>query len=260
MNFYAFHLGDYVSATAHLTWDEDMAYRRLLDAYYSREAPIPLDQRQAYRLARASTQEQREAVDSVLQEFFEETESGWLHSRCESEIHAVAGKRDKASQSAKARWRKANAMPTQCEVTADAMRTESERNANASENPCERIENGCEGNAPIPTPIPNKSKELAAVVTAPKPRRKTKSALPTPFLLSTDMAKWARERAPRADLNLETEKFCNHWRAKGETRADWHATWRNWMLNAQQFAGRRQRPIAEPDFEDTSWANDLGPL
>ncbi len=100
----------------------------------------------------------------------------------------------------------------------------------------------------------------AAVVTAPKPKRKTKSALPNPFLLSTDMAKWARERAPAADLNLETEKFCNHWRAKGETRADWHATWRNWMLNAQQFAGRRQRPIAEPDFEDTSWANDLGPL
>lgn len=100
----------------------------------------------------------------------------------------------------------------------------------------------------------------AAADAAPKPKRKTKSALPSPFLLSTDMAKWARERAPRADLNLETEKFCNHWRAKGETRADWHATWRNWMLNAQQFAGRRQLPIAEPDFEDTSWANDLGPL
>lgn len=100
MNFYAFHLGDYVSATAHLTWDEDMAYRRLLDAYYSREAPIPLDQRQAYRLARASTQEQRESVDSVLQEFFEETESGWFHARCEAEIHAVAGKREKARAAA----------------------------------------------------------------------------------------------------------------------------------------------------------------
>lgn len=143
MNFYAFHLGDYVSATAHLTWDEDMAYRRLLDAYYSREAPIPTDQRQAYRLARASTEEQREAVDTVLAEFFEETESGWVHFRCEHEIHTVADKREKASQSAKARWSKANAKPTQ-----------SEGNANASETPCERIENECEGNAPIPIPTP----------------------------------------------------------------------------------------------------------
>jgi uncharacterized protein YdaU (DUF1376 family) len=153
MNFYAFHIGDYVSATAHLTWDEDMAYRRLLDSYYSREAPIPVDQRQAYRLARASTQEQREAVDSVLQEFFEETESGWFHARCESEIHAVAGKREKASQSAKARWRNANAMPTQ-----------SERNANAQETPCERIENECEGNAPIPTPNPIKDQKQKTLV------------------------------------------------------------------------------------------------
>lgn len=144
MNFYAFHLGDYMSATAHLSWDEDMAYRRLLDAYYSREAPLPVDQRQTYRLARAATQEQREAVDTVLQEFFEATENGWVHFRCESEIHAVAGKREKASQSAKARWSKANAVPTQ-----------SERNASASEKPCERIENTCDGNAPIPIPIPN---------------------------------------------------------------------------------------------------------
>lgn len=251
MNFYAFHLGDYVSATAHLTWDEDMAYRRLLDAYYSREAPIPLEQRQAYRLARASTQEQREAVDSVLQEFFEETESGWFHARCEAEIHAVAGKREKASQSAKARWRNANAKPAQCEG-----------NANASETPCERIENECEGNAPIPTPIPIKSIELAAVETAAKPKRKTKSAFPDSFLLTTEMAKWAREEAPSVNLNTETAKFCDHFRSKGELRADWPAGWRNWMRNAEKYEGERRgksKP-AEPDFDDISWAKDLGPL
>lgn len=101
----------------------------------------------------------------------------------------------------------------------------------------------------------------AAVVTAPKPKRKTKSALPTPFLLSTDMAKWARERAPSVDLNLETEKFCNHWRSKGETRADWLATWYNWMLRAQEYAKQpRQGKQSEPDFDDISWAKDLGPL
>ena len=165
MNFYAFHLGDYVSATAHLTWDEDMAYRRLLDAYYSREAPIPVEQRQAYRLARASTQEQREAVDSVLQEFFEKTEFGWFHARCEAEIHAVAGKREKASQSAKARWRNAGAMQSQ-----------SERKANAPETPCERIENECEGNAPIPTPTPKENQKHLSPPSADDQPAKKKSA------------------------------------------------------------------------------------
>ena len=137
MNYYPFHIGDYASATRHLTWDEDMAYRRLIDAYYTRETPIPLDTRQAYRLVMATTPEQREAVDTVLVEFFTETPDGWINNRCDEEIAAFRIKSEKASQSAQARWRNANAMQTQ-----------SERNANASTEPCERIETPCEGNAP----------------------------------------------------------------------------------------------------------------
>lgn len=41
MNFYEHHLGDYMRDTAHLSMIEDAAYRRLLDAYYIREAPLP---------------------------------------------------------------------------------------------------------------------------------------------------------------------------------------------------------------------------
>jgi uncharacterized protein YdaU (DUF1376 family) len=81
MNFYPFHIGDYASATRHLSWLEDAAYRRLLDMYYVREEPFPLDRRQVYRLVVASTTEQREAVDQVLAEFFTETEFGYLHDR-----------------------------------------------------------------------------------------------------------------------------------------------------------------------------------
>lgn len=31
MNYYPFHIGDYLTETAHLSWLEDCAYRRLLD-------------------------------------------------------------------------------------------------------------------------------------------------------------------------------------------------------------------------------------
>ena len=40
MNYYEHHLGDWAAATGHLTWDEDMAYTRLLRAYYHAERPI----------------------------------------------------------------------------------------------------------------------------------------------------------------------------------------------------------------------------
>ena len=131
MNFYPFHIGDYASATRHLTWEEDLAYRRLIDAYYTREEPIPLDKRQAYRLVCASTDEQREAVDSVLGEFFKETGQGYTHKRCDEEIAVKIAKSEKASRSAKARWdaeqnndeshseRIANALRTVCETVCE---------------------------------------------------------------------------------------------------------------------------------------------
>lgn len=95
MNFYAFNIGDYAGATRHLSWDEDMAYRRMLDAYYSREAPLPLDRRQVYRLVGASEDRQRGAVDAVLVEFFEERATGWHNSRADEEI-AKAGEKSEA--------------------------------------------------------------------------------------------------------------------------------------------------------------------
>lgn len=86
MNFYKHHIGDYATATAHLSWDEDMAYRRLLQVYYQHEKPIPLDKRAIYRLVRAQTKAQREAVDVVLAEFFDPQDDGWHNERADEEI------------------------------------------------------------------------------------------------------------------------------------------------------------------------------
>jgi uncharacterized protein YdaU (DUF1376 family) len=88
VNFYKHHLGDYDGATAHLDWFEDMAYTRLLRAYYRRESPIPLDVGAACRLVRAASPAQRKAVETVLAEFFERKEDGWYNKRADEEITA----------------------------------------------------------------------------------------------------------------------------------------------------------------------------
>jgi uncharacterized protein YdaU (DUF1376 family) len=90
MNYYPHHIGDYLTATAHLTWLEDAAYRRLLDVYYSREQPIPADVSQACRLVRAASKDEKRAVDTVLREFFQESAEGWCHGRCDEEIQKAA--------------------------------------------------------------------------------------------------------------------------------------------------------------------------
>lgn len=113
MNFYPHHIGDYLTATAHLSWMEDCAYRRLLDLYYSREQAIPGDVVQAARLCRATTKDERKAVETVLAEFFTLTERGWTHARCEEEIVKAAEAAERARQNGKRGGRPPKEKPTE---------------------------------------------------------------------------------------------------------------------------------------------------
>ena len=92
MNFYKHHIGDYDADTAHLSWLEDAAYRRLMCLYYRREQPIPADVAQACRLVRAASKAERDAVATVLREFFVLTDGGWRQDRCDGEIEAFSKK------------------------------------------------------------------------------------------------------------------------------------------------------------------------
>lgn len=112
MNFYPHHIGDYLTATAHLSWVEDCAYRRLLDLYYSREQAIPGDVVQAARLCRATSKEERKAVETVLTEFFTLTDKGWTHGRCEEEIEKAAEAAKRARQNGKRGGRPPKEKPT----------------------------------------------------------------------------------------------------------------------------------------------------
>jgi uncharacterized protein YdaU (DUF1376 family) len=109
LNYYPHHIGDYLRDTAHLTAAEDGIYRRLLDLYYASEKPLPLDTQWVCRLVRAHTDDEREAVGSVLKQFFEKYEDGWHNKRADEEIRkgkrrVKAARRDKREK----RWKTQN--------------------------------------------------------------------------------------------------------------------------------------------------------
>lgn len=82
MHYYKFNIGDYARSTRHLSNEEDLAYRRLLDMYYENEAPIPLETQWVARRIRVAS----DVVEIVLHDMFERTEDGWKHARCEADI------------------------------------------------------------------------------------------------------------------------------------------------------------------------------
>jgi len=119
MHYYQFNIGDYKSHTEHLSEMEDLTYRRLLDWYYLHETPIPLDLTETARQIRMRSHS--DCIASVLQEYFDRTDDGWVHHRADKEIAKTGEKSEKASASAKARWNKAkdaNALQTQSECNA----------------------------------------------------------------------------------------------------------------------------------------------
>lgn len=133
MNYYSHNIGDYAQATMHLSLIEDAVYSRLLRRYYAEEMPLVDDLAQLCRWVGARTEEEREAVEVVLKEFFELRDGYWHNNRADREIEAYHAKSTKAAQSAAKRWQpkqKPESKQQQSEGNTVAMRTHSERNAN----------------------------------------------------------------------------------------------------------------------------------
>ncbi len=228
MNYYEHHLGDYMRDTAHLSMLEDAAYRRLLDAYYVRERPLPIDEKECFKLARATTAAEKSSVRYVLQQFFELFQDGYRQSRADSEIARYKSKQEKAKRSANARWGKQ-------ERDANAMRTHSERNAHQTPDTRHHV---------IHNPPPPSGGGPPAV--NPKAAASRGSRLAADWVLPVEWADWVLSTLPgwtRSDVQREAEKFRDYWHAKAgrsAVKADWQATWRNWCRSdiAQRANGR----------------------
>jgi uncharacterized protein YdaU (DUF1376 family) len=222
LNYYPFHIGDYLSATRHLTWAEDAAFRRLLDVYYTTERPLPVELRAVYRLVVAGTDEQRAAVEAVLNEFFVPSAAGWVNGRADAEIEAMREKQQKQRDKANKRWHKPAAEPG----NASAMPRHAATDATAS-----AIDANAMPPTPTPTPTPVKEEESPRKRVQPIPRpddvaeqiwddwvqlRKGKKAA-----VSLTAVAEARTEADKAGLSLE--RFLAVWCARGSTglQADW---------------------------------------
>ena len=103
MNFFPFHIGDYAAHTKHLSLLEDLAYRRLLDLYYTNERALPTDPAKVARLI--GMREHLQEVSDVLSDFFLISEEGHTNKRCDREISKYQEKAERAVKANKSRWK-----------------------------------------------------------------------------------------------------------------------------------------------------------
>lgn len=115
MHYYQFSIGDYRAATAHLSNEEDLAYRRLLDMYYDTENKIPLDTQWVAKRLRLATQ----VVDDVLKDMFVKHEDGWFHARCDDVIQQYHAMAEKNRANGRLGGRKKNPVGNQLETQSE---------------------------------------------------------------------------------------------------------------------------------------------
>lgn len=203
MHYYNFNIGDYMKHTLHLTPEEDLAYRRLLDMYYDTESPIPNNIPSVSRRLRMDSK----IVESVLNEFFEASSEGYKNYRADGEIADYHKFLEKQKANGRLGGRpKKGKKPI---ANPDLTQSEPKKSLNNKQQTINNI----------------------GVAKATKGTRFNLDAIPEDWILFC--------RKERSDLNptVVFDGFKDYWvsvaGAKG-VKLDWSATWRNWIRNQKQ--------------------------
>jgi uncharacterized protein YdaU (DUF1376 family) len=210
MHYFQFHIGDYRSSTAHLTNEEDLAYRRLLDMYYDLEGQIPLDTEWVSRRIRVEAS----IVRDVLNDMFERTEEGYRNERCDKEI-------------------------AKYQALAERNRSNGSRGGRPKQNPV--------GSESQPTGKLTINQEPETNNHKPKVVRGTR--LDPLFPFPPEWAEFCKEKRPDLVPREVFESFRDYWIAKAGqagVKLDWDATWRNWVRSQKSTSFKQQTQLTVP--------------
>ena len=214
MNFVKLYIGDYLRDTGTLTLAQHGAYTLMLLDHYASEKPLPVG-RELYRLLRAESKAERDAIDFVAGKFWQLTEAGLTNGRATKEIAKASEISD--TNRAIALTREAR----------KRTRTEHEACSERAEN-VPRTEHERSTLQTTRHQTPEKERESGA---PPKPSARG-ARLSADWRLPDEWRAWAQRKRPDLDVERTAENFADFWHAKSgqdATKLDWLATWRRWV-------------------------------
>jgi len=234
MNFFKLYIGDYQRDTADLSLAEHGAYLLMLQHYYATEKPLPTG-KALHRMLRASDKGEREAIDAMVARFWTVTDAGLINQRADVEIGKASDQADTNRRIAQAR-----------EEARRAKRNEHEACSNRATNE-----------------QPNQTPDTRLPPTLRSGGEARAKRLPADW--QPNEADWGKavEALGRDKAGRELEKFGNHWKSKTERRLDWDATWRNWILKAEEYAqsgrtGERLSAVERVKRDGEEWLKRQG--
>jgi len=211
VHYYHHHIGDFVKATARLTDAQSMAYLRLIWMYYDRERPLPDDiEALAFQLG---TDEK--TVQLILVSFFRLEDGCWHHTRCDAEIKEYKELIHKRSKAGKA---------------------SAEHRINTSSTPVEQVPN----TQPTDVQLTNNQEPITSNHIKEKKPRSTRFDLQE---IPDEWIDFCKQERPGLDPRKTFDAFRDYWIAQPGSKglkADWLATWRNWVRNTRVSPNTQQ--------------------
>lgn len=224
MNYYRRYMGDYAKKTASLSLAEHGAYSLLLDECYSTERPLPGDHESLFRLCRAMTKVEQEAVRRVADRFFPVGADGQRRNPRADEELAIA----------------------QPAIT--AAKTNGVKGGRPRKNPVGSSGEPTGGHPPTTNLQPPSATHQPSTA---KPREKTAgrgARLPADWKPDAEQIEFCRQERPDLDPQATAALFRDHWIAQPGQRGvktDWAATWRNWVRKEKKINGAGRLSVSE---------------
>jgi uncharacterized protein YdaU (DUF1376 family) len=205
--FVNFYTSDFLAGTSGLTASTKGIYITLLCLMYEAEAPLSQSWETLARRCGCTLPAFQKAIETLQDDGkVVVSDAGLWSPKCEKHITLRRERQSSAKAAAEKRWGKdkqnqraadASAMPKQCK----------------------------------PKPEPDIREAKASLP------RKRGTRLPDNWVLPREWGQWAViEGWAETVIRSEADKFRDYWigrSGKDATKADWQATWRNWMRNSK---------------------------
>lgn len=124
MHYFEYNIKDYRADAFQLTLIQHGAYKQLIDQYYLNESPLSLDLEVLFYDLLIRGDDEKKAIVFILEKFFDKTEGGYVHKRCEAVIEKYKAKSNQSRNAINTRWAKERAKDT------DVLRESYDRNTN----------------------------------------------------------------------------------------------------------------------------------
>ncbi|TXI22314.1 MAG: DUF1376 domain-containing protein [Nitrosomonas sp.] len=255
MHYFKMNIGDYAKKAGRLSMLEHGAYTLLMQACYDRERFPTLGD--AYDWCWVRTEDEKRAVEFVLNKFFTLEGDFYVQKRIQEEIEKyhensrtnrrIATEREEKRRN---KTRTVNEACTNRDVTVNEPPPNQEPITKNQEpiNKNHTFERGSKTLKELGANQENKN----ALEKKPNSVVQNVHLTPIPEDFEHDSKAELLSKQFELDITIEKEMFIAHYKANGEQRSDWNACFRKWLMRSMQRNAEQKRQSQAPPSNQKS--------